>query len=54
MLRFALIVLAVVIFALLAFAVVTTDFFRWEAGALALFAVAFLFPDDWSPWARRS
>lgn len=54
MFRVILIVAAVVLFALLALNVITTNFFRWETGALALFAASFLFPDDWSPWARRS
>jgi len=55
MLRIILLVLSVILFALLALNVITTHFFRWEAGAFSIFAAAFLFPLEFmgNPWNRR-
>jgi hypothetical protein len=55
MLRIILLVLATILFALLALNVITTHQFRWEMGGLAIFAASFLFPADFmgNPWVRR-
>lgn len=42
MIRTLLLVLAIVLFALLALHVITTDLFRWEMAAFAVFAASFL------------
>lgn len=44
MIKLVLLVLAIVLFALVAAAVISTNVVRWEAGAAAAFAASFL------PW----
>lgn len=45
MIRLALVVFAVVVMALIAFTVIDTNVFRWEAGAFAAYFAASVVPD---------